>query len=412
MRAVALLLLAAGRAAAWTHGWGSGAEMTWADFGYTLLTDAQAEFCVEKYKVVSLEKCTGQAQGMLTEKAIYQTAKQLKAKDPNVKVIFYLATDLGGFQCYAENKTLTEHPEWWLKDDKGAVVPGPKLDWTVPEAREWWVGIPLKGDGNGTFEGTPTADLIDGVLADGAGYGTIAGISDARREVLSDAKAAGIGEMQRVMTAANGGVVMANGISMYASQEDPRNTSTEDHLSLLKHTDAILNEHTAVFEAVNPNGTLNIPLVSRNLDDIVAAAANRSKSVFVSTWPGLYTGFKNGNPAYPAGVTTPQSKDEWRDALRAHFPFAYAVFLSVAEVNTWFFYGGVWYELHQGYVTCPEAPESCMAPPEWYPQLQQSLGAPKGPREPQGYGKWTREFEHASVSVDLVAPNASFVKFH
>ena len=82
------------------------------------------------------------------------------------------------------------HPEWWLKDDTGAIVGGassPKLDWSNQAARDWWVSIPLKGDGNGTvptFEGQPLSELIDGVLADGAGYSKISKISQARLETL------------------------------------------------------------------------------------------------------------------------------------------------------------------------------------------------------------------------------------
>ena len=67
-----------------------------------------------------------------------------------------------------------------------------------------------------------------------------------------------------------------------------------------------------------------------------------SKTVFVQTWPGMYTatGFTPRGkvpahvyPAYPAYPgckdcePTPQSNAEWRDALRRHFGFAQALFL-------------------------------------------------------------------------------------
>ena len=42
------------------------------------------------------------------------------------------------------------------------------------------------------------------------------------------------------------------------------------------------------------------------------------------------------------GEPTPQNNAEWRAALRAHFAFAHALFLTVAEVNTYWFYGGYW----------------------------------------------------------------------
>jgi hypothetical protein len=192
----------------WSHDWASGSSMTFTDFGYSLLTDAQAAFAASKYKVISLEKCTGRGQGVTSEKAIYQTARQLKKFNPALKVIFYWHSGGAGFGCYAANKEYVRpsyawiiadplfsnrymsHPEWWLKDDTGAIVGGastPKLDWSNQAARDWWVSIPLKGDGNGTvptFEGQPLSELIDGVLADGAGYAKISKISQARLETL------------------------------------------------------------------------------------------------------------------------------------------------------------------------------------------------------------------------------------
>lgn len=67
--------------------------------------------------------------------------------------------------------------------------------------------------------------------------------------------------------------------------------------------------------------------------------------MFVQTWPGLYTSTAftprgktpaHVYPAYPGCKDcepTPQSNDEWRAALRRHFGFAQALFLSIAEPN-------------------------------------------------------------------------------
>jgi hypothetical protein len=61
--------------------------MTFADFNSnTLLTSAQASDVVSKFRIVSLEKCTGVRSNVTTEEAIYATAQQLKAKDPTTKV--------------------------------------------------------------------------------------------------------------------------------------------------------------------------------------------------------------------------------------------------------------------------------------------------------------------------------------
>ena len=67
---VCLATVAAASASGWQHGWDTVGDMWWGDFGYSLLTQQQARFVAQKYKIVSLEKCTGRAQGMKTEAAI------------------------------------------------------------------------------------------------------------------------------------------------------------------------------------------------------------------------------------------------------------------------------------------------------------------------------------------------------
>jgi hypothetical protein len=109
------------------------------------------------------------------------------------------------------------------------------------------------------------------------------------------------------------------------------------------------------------------------------------------------------------GEPTPQSNDEWRVALREHFTFAHALFLSIAEANMYWMYAGYWcvytaafilssdsqistYIFHQiplkfprnfprcrynsntGYIACPEDQTKCAAPSEWYPDLDKPLG--------------------------------------
>ena len=98
------------------------------------------------------------------------------------------------------------------------------------------------------YKGTPVSELIDGVLADSGGYTRYPNISTTRLEALEDSKFQMMGELQKIMSAANGGIVMANGLSMYGPPNaDPR--SPDDHnLKVLSHVDAVMNEHTAVFE--------------------------------------------------------------------------------------------------------------------------------------------------------------------
>jgi hypothetical protein len=64
-----------------------------------------------------------------------------------------------------------------------------------------------------------------------------------------------------------------------------------------------------------------------------------------------------------------------------------------------------------GIVACPEGPESCPSPTEWYPDLDDPLGAPMGQRVEVAPCVWTREFEHATVHLNFNRPNESKVSF-
>lgn len=248
-------------------------------------------------------------------------------------------------------------------------------------------------------------------------------INITRVERLEDAKYELLAELQEDFSKANRGIVMANGISMYGgANADPRHPN-DDHLWVLNFTGSIMNEHTAVFESVNvANASLNVETVCRDLDAIeeAAKAANRSKVVFVQTWPGLYcdTNF-DPSPDKPAkvyppvangGKPTPQSTREWQHALREHFEFARALFLSIAASNVYWMYGGIWYD-ERGYLNCPNDPSSCPAPLEWYPGLlvQKKLGPPLGPRKMISPCVWTRNMTR--VLLNLNQPNASTVTF-
>lgn len=87
-----------------------------------------------------------------------------------------------------------------------------------------------------------------------------------RLEAIEDAKFAAMKQLQDMFTAANGGIVMANGITMYGPPNaDPRYPNAHN-LEVLNHVNAIMNEHTAVFECVNSNNaSFNMDTVSKDL---------------------------------------------------------------------------------------------------------------------------------------------------
>lgn len=390
--------------AGWTHGWDTALAAQAIDFGYSQLTPTQARDVASHYGLVSLEKCSSPHD---TEAAIWASAALLKAAKPSIKVMFYLATDLGGLQCYAALHTYLSHPDWWLRDDAGALVNSsshiPLPDYTVAAMRDFWVAIPLNGTSGSA---SPFAGLIDGVLADGTGSPCLrlrANISPARCAALAAGKAEMITALQAVFTATNGGVVMQNGIDMYPGNEGRG-------LPWLRYSNGFQAEHFAVFESLTQAGTLNASVVASFMDAVATAAAT-GKLVFVSTWPGLCTTpfDAQGWPSWPGG-TQPSTNAGWRAALLAKHTFALAGFLIMAETNVWMSYEGWYNGFVQGAVSCPDDPNACAAPSPWYPELQRPLGAPLGAavRAP-GTNTWTRSFAHAHVTLNLDAPDASAI---
>eukprot|EP01079_Euglenida_sp_SAG-EU17-18_P006984 gene6984-1248_t len=205
----------------------------------------------------------------------------------------------------------------YLKDDNGNVVGHkdsthpegqPRIDWTNQQAVDWWVSVPLAGQGAG--------DIIDGVLADGAGFEAIPNITEARLETLYEGKLAMLSRLQAAFDKVppartperctahgssqeaassqigRGGVVFGNGLDEYDQVSTPSPRFAEDRSPTDPHNKRILtavqgiqNEHYAAFEQVDrQTGKLVLDKASDALDNIEwAANSNSSKQAAAPT---------------------------------------------------------------------------------------------------------------------------------
>eukprot|EP00040_Diaphanoeca_grandis_P041026 m.262397 g.262397 ORF g.262397 m.262397 type:complete len:416 (-) comp45461_c0_seq1:82-1329(-) len=376
-----------------SHGWGPLTSMMWADFRTpNLLTDAEAQFLATHYAVLSLEKCTGESDGYHSEQGVYKTAMQLKKINPHVKVFMYWGVMMQGYQCSSTaQKTMKDHPEYFLVDDNGNPVYAksyPQLDYRRQDARDWWTSIPLS-------IGPNASKFIDGILADGAGLrgAALANFTPSEQSAITIGAQQALSQMQAIFNHTNQGLVLGNGILMYLNPDGtPR--APDYNLGVLDHADGIESEHVAAFESRHhATGAINIPSVLKNLDLIEQAAA-MNKSVMMNEWAGPVI----APHTFPSN--TPNTTDEWRAVLSQHFNFSAALFLTVAAPTVFFEYIE-WYPLNSGVVPCP----TCMAPTNWYPQVYHPVGAPKGPRKTSGT-VITRSFENVDVMVDLATESA------
>ena len=392
---------------------GAPTEAQFADFGYQPYTDAEATFLAGHYAGLSVEKCSGPNN---TEEVVWANSKLVKSKNPATKMVFYWAVDQGALGCYGDAVTrpYLSNPSLWLKDDAGAhIYPSPNaapvMDYCSPAARAWWTGVPLGG------AGSPQAPWVDGVLADGIGYG-VAGancfrpsqrISPDRCNALIACKGQMMREMQALLNNTNGGVVLGNGLVWYPF---PNGDPTHNAFTLGDQR-GIFNEHTAVFESVLADGSLNTSLTATMIDTLNGAAA-MGKVVVVALWPGPLVGFgAGGEPVWPNNAQ-PKTIADWKPVMLRKAAFAEAFYLTVASPRTFMQYM-LWYNgFQQGVLPCDDAPASCVAPNSatWYPDFVKPLGPPLGPAVRTG-NVWVRHFARATSTLDLDNPDASSVVF-
>jgi hypothetical protein len=344
-----------------SHQWGPLTSMMWADFrAPNKLSGDEARFISQHYAAVSLEKCTLASDGDRTEQGQLATARQLKQANPKLKVLAYWGVDMQGYQCSASAQDAHQkHPEYFLSNptDGSPVMEKlyPQLDYRRQEARDWWVAAPL------AIGGSDSSRLIDGILADGAGprqigSPTFANFTLSERRALANGSLAVLRALQAKFDVLNGGLVLCNGINMYPNRFNPGTPMLPDHnFGIVHECDGVETEHLAAFESRDHRtGKLNITRVRQNLELIERASA-MSKSVMVNLWAGPVV---SPNGWAPPG-TTPNTTQQWRAALEAHFNFSAALYLAVASPTVFFEYVE-WYPLSSGVVSshpvcCPHA---------------------------------------------------------
>lgn len=328
-----------------------------------LLTEEEARFVASRSNFICLEKGHATQTHGTTEAGIEAEAQRLKKLNPRMKVIFYWNTFLD-YSMFAAHKEYAQHPEWWLRTVAGTLdrKKGRQMryDLSNTEVREWWTDVAAKAVRDGS---------CDGVFMDAFPQIT----SRANRRLWGDEKFEAIQQGLRdtiELTRQKIGddkLIVYNGI-----RSTPKWNAGFDFPD---HTDAAMIEHFGYFQSSAKEEMLRDILVMQQ-------AARAGKIVVFKGWAGLTF---TDNQA----MRKPLAEKRRIAADSLNFPLA--CFLAGAQQNCYFIYN--WgYRLENG----------CL---EWYPEFDKPLGPPTGEMVVE---EWTlsREYEHASVRVDLETKEA------
>ena len=326
------------------------------------LSDAEIDFLATHSRLIALEKGHGAGVHGSTEAGVADTARRLKRRNPEVKVLFYLNAFINwpGYESFK-----TYRPEWTLRTKTGEIVKHssgtPRPDPANAEFREWWsdvVAAELK------------CGPIDGVFVDALPQALTPGLAKALGPEKAKAVVAGLCEMMALTKRKIGAdkILLANG------------TRTTDYREILdwEGIDGVMIEHFAGFNAAKPAD------IKADLDTIALATA-KGKFVVIKGWPGF-------NWLDPEMMKRPHA--ELLKLARENITFPLACFLVSAQPGSQFCYSWGYTDRH-GMLDA-------------YPEFERPLGPPKADAVWDGLTA-TREFAHAKVWVDLTRKQSRIV---
>ncbi len=325
----------------------------------TDLTDAEIDFIASNSHLIALEKGHGAAVHGSTEAGIIDTARRIKRRAPDAKVLFYFNAFINwpGYDAFK-----TYRAEWTLRDTAGQVVTHPsgtpRPDPSIPEFRDWWSEVVAAAN---------RAGPLDGVFADALPQA----LTPALAKQLGAPKARAVVTGLRDMLALTkrklgpGRLVLVNGLR------------TTDFRELLdwEGIDGVMIEHFGAFKTDAPAD------IKADLDSIALAAA-KGKFVVVKGWPGF-------NWLDHDMMKRPYA--ELLELARERITFPLACFLIAAQPGSHFCYSWGYTDRH-GMLDA-------------YPEFGRTLGPPDTDAVWEGLTA-TRQFEHASVWIDLATKQA------
>jgi len=364
-------------------------------------TDETFAFIAKTYAGMATIGC-GCGKGNATmEDTSVRAAGKIKALNPSANVGMYYRSDMALelATCSSHSKMWNSHPDWWLKDDKGSYIKehgtSHMMDFSNLQCANFFASVYLTVLDAKLPSGKPAVDYI---YMDGAGCSKTAyqpGIGPARSDAICTGKMAMIAKLQALLNERGlGQNLILNGMDTPVTAE----------LFVPTGAAGAMFDHWTILQYLNRT---NGAFLTGAVDQAFTFAQSKLVSnltVQIKGWPGPIVKQKD---QYPPNIPTPKGPAELQRVGAERFNSELAFFLLVAEDSFYWLYSWFW-----GWDDWIPGQAASSVPPAFFPQAKCQLGPPKG-KGVRVAGTWTytREFEHATVFVDLVNRTASKVEF-
>lgn len=333
-------------------------------------TDEEVAF-LAKFPLITFEKANGHKDHGSVEAGTLAAARSVKALNPKAKILYYrnVFVHYGG---YAADKALKHIPSAMLEDQTGNT----KLvrdrveayDLSNAEVRKWWT------DACQNMTSDPS---IDGIFLDGNIKALVSGYL--ARQIGKEKKKqtmAGYHQMMEQTREAIGQNKLMFANILRARFKDAG-------LEYLDYFDGSYLE--GFFH--NVGGMNYEEYVAKGIDAMQTAARDGQIIAFTS-------GFAAPKNKSALGIDETHATVRSDAQARANLTYPLAIFLICAEKHSYF-------RIHEGYSA--NGNDRWM---RWFPEYDRPLGAPSGPAAKDGF-RYSRSFEHASVTVNIQSRTAS-----
>ena len=430
----------------------------WADTGTTntsLFTDYQSKFLADNYKFITIKKCLGDPSksGRSTEDAFYQVASQIREYSPwnnynssddntydnNTRILFYFSISEMYCNCYNITKDFCSNESMWLKNSSGYPILGgnsnrdhPYFDMTQKYVQNYYVNTVSTVIKMALSNGI----IINGIFVDGActinnfqndginesvNIAYQNGIDSAMSQLKNNVFKSIMNEYKLLNNITIDIGVYANGLSSYSKHP---NKCT----NLISHSDGVFICHFGAFEEIdtknNKNGDDQVSVNATDIIEwtnivneiIIQHKYGNDKKVFIKGWVG-----PEDTPTDSLGPTWP-STYKYYPRPNNHSGIAYyasklidyplAMFLCGLAYERVYFAYTFWWDINDGWVSCPDNQNQCSCPNDWYQEFMNKLGKPtSNPDINYNTFDCKRTFEHANVFVNFANDTSALIEW-